>query len=95
MHTHIHYYINHLHSEPLDYEATILVSPTSSGQDVDISIIPPDSVASETTIQEYRLRITGGDGVNVEVVNVSAQMRYVIAWEIKLWYVFTYDCIEI
>jgi len=65
-----------LSTEPLRYEATILVSPTSNGQDMDISIIPPDPVASETRIEGYQLRITG-DNSYVNVVNLSAQMRYV------------------
>ena len=61
-------------TEPLSYEATILVSPTSDGQDVDISIIPPNPVASETRIQGYQLRITGNSG-SEQVVNITAQMR--------------------
>jgi len=70
----------HYSTESLSYEATILASPTSDGQDVDISIIPPDPVASETRIQGYQLRITGSSS-GVEVFNISAQMKYVYNYE--------------
>ena len=56
-------------TEPLRYEPTLLASPTNNGQEINITLVPPEPVASDTTILDYRLRITAG-GDSVQVFNI-------------------------
>ena len=64
-----------LSTGPLRYEPTILASPTSNGQDVNIILVPPEPVASDTIILDHRLKITSRRG-SLQIFNIS---RYVSA----------------